>query len=1144
MNKEFLIRVVYVSVVIVVAAGLTLPCLAQGTITTYAGGGRALDGAPALTQNIDAPQSVVADGQGGFYFASTASAQNLNGVYHVDVNGILTLTAGKGPAGFSGDGGPATAAQLNSPTGLALDSNGNLFIADKFNQRIRKVAPTGIITTVAGNGLFGFSGDGALATSARLGSPTDVAVDASGNLLIADNSNNRVRKVAVTGLISTIAGTGAAGFSGDGGAAIIAQLRFPSSIDLDASGDLFIEDSGNFRIRKVTPNGTITTVAGNGTSGFNGDNGPATTAQITAGNIAVDSGGNLFIATSARIRKVTPNGTITTIAGTGGAGFSGDGGAAISAQISSPASLGTDSSGILLIADTTNHRIRRIDSNGLISTLAGNGADPFADDIPAIFSRLASATGVAVDSSGNVLIADSTANRIRKVTPGGIISTFAGTGVFGSGGDGGPAASAQFRGVANVAVDNAGNTFVMECAGGIRKISPSGIITTFSAADNWDFCQFFADYYSYIPTPEQMATDAQGNLYVPDLPHHRVRKITPSGVLLTIAGNGTAGFSGDGGPALAAQFNSPGSVAVDGAGNLYIGDFGTPRIRKVDTFGQITTVAGTGTFGFSGDGGLATAARISVPTSVAVDGAGNLYFADFNFGGSRIRKVTAAGIISTIAGDGNSGFQGDGGPATAARFSFTAALTTDVSGNIFVADTGNYRIRRIGFTDSIPTLTSLSPLLAGQNSMISITLTGSSFSNPLTVDAGTGISAINITVVSDTLATATLIISQDATLGPHGLSVKNSLGSSTQIPLTIVEPFPDLAISSTHSGNVGVGFKTTYALEVKNKGGAPSGAPISIIDTLPVGFRFVSASGTDWSCSASGQTTTCTNSKPLNPGDSTALSLVVDVNADAPSRVTHSPAVTISGDLIPSNNTALDLTTVATPTLFVQTNPVAGQQTTIEFALPAAFPEVISGNLVVTFVPDAVNPLDDPAIQLVTGGRQVDFTIPANTVDPRFGPSMQPGPLLFQPGTVAGTLTFSGTLRTGSIETPFSTTRTIARQSPKIQGIKTTPSNNGLTAAIQLMSTTREVREMDVRFETGSALRLSCDGVAGCSVLGLTFRFDTKTLFDNWFVQDKTFGGLSTIRLPLQIPSTVHGRVFVTLTNTIGASNPLTFPLP
>src|SRR5437899_228459 len=548
-------------VVFVAFLAASFPAGAQ-VITTVAGGGP--NGVPALSANL-APSAVVRDQAGNLFIAAAFQ----NRVFKVDSEGQLTVVAGSGTFGFSGDGGPATAAGLAFPEGVAVDAAGDLFIADTFTARIRRVdATSGIITTVAGNGFRGFNGDGGPATSANLTTPTGIAVDSSGNLFIADTENARIRRVdGATDIITSVAGNGTAGFSGDGGPATSAELSGPLGIAVDSSGNLFIADAGNERIRRVdATTGIITTVAGNGTAGFSGDGGPATGAGLFGpAGIAVDSSGNLFITDSLnnRIRRVNAaTRIITTVAGNGMFGFSGDGGPATSAELLVPTGVSVDSSGNLFIADTENARIRRVDATtGIITTVAGNGS-------------------------------------------------------FGFSGDGGPATSADLN-------------------------FPTGI-----------------------------AIDSSGNLFITDTLNHRIRRVNAATrIITTVAGNGTAGFSGDGGPAASAELDlsvplgCP-CVALDSSGNLFIADAGNERIRRVDaTTGIITTVAGNGMFGFSGDGGPATSAELLVPTGVSVDSSGNLFSADTDK--HPIRLVDAAPvIITTVARNGSFGFSADGGPDT------------------------------------------------------------------------------------------------------------------------------------------------------------------------------------------------------------------------------------------------------------------------------------------------------------------------------------------------------------------------------------------------------------------------------------------------------------------------------------------------
>jgi sugar lactone lactonase YvrE len=356
--------------------------------------------------------SVTVSGTGPFTYQWQLNGTNLP-------NDIITTVAGNGSSGYSGDNDVATNASLDSPTGIAVDASGNLFVADASNQRIRKVNTSGTITTVAGKGIYGYSGDNGLATNASLALPFGVAVNASGNLFIADANNNRIRKVNTSGIITTVAGGGNNG-RGDGGLATNASLDYPSfGVAVDTNGNLFIADRGNQCIRKVDTSGIITTVAGNGSPGYSGDGYPATSASLNDPyGVAVDTAGNLFIVDTGnqRIRKVATNGIITTVAGNGIYGYSGDNSVATNASLYFPLGVAVDVSGDLFIVDTGNQRIRKVDTSGIITTVAGNGSPGYSGDgSNATNASLNKSSGVAVDASGNLFIADTDNSRIRKV---------------------------------------------------------------------------------------------------------------------------------------------------------------------------------------------------------------------------------------------------------------------------------------------------------------------------------------------------------------------------------------------------------------------------------------------------------------------------------------------------------------------------------------------------------------------------------------------------------------------------------------------------------------------------------------------------------------------------------------------------------
>ncbi len=667
---------------------------AHWIIETVAGPGSfSGDGGPAVEAQLRSPQGVAVDAAGNLYIADSSNHR----IRKVDAaSGDISTVAGDGTEGYGGDGGPATQAQLAFPRGVALDGAGNLYIADLRNHRIRKVDPAGVISTVAGDGALGYGGDGGPAAQAQLRFPQDVAVDAAGNLYIADGLNHRIRKVDPAGVISTTAGDGTRGYGGDGGPAVEAQLRSPQGVAVDAAGNLYIADTSNQSIRKVDPAGVISTVAGDGTFGYGGDGGPAAQARLAfPRGVAVDAAGNLYIADSSdRIRKVdAATSIISTVAGGGTYGYGGDGGPATAARLAFPRGVAVDAAGNLYIADAGNGHIRKVDAaSGLISRVAGG---EIGDGGPAVEARLSSPQGVAVDGSGNLYIAEGFNQRIRKVDPAGVISTVAGDGTYGYGGDGGPAAQAQLWDPRGLAVDAAGNLYIADRSNDrIRKVDPAGVISTVAGdgafgygGDGGPAAQ------AQLRSPQGVAVDAAGNLYIADTGNNRIRKVDPAGVISTVAGDGARGYGGDGGPATLAQLYSPGSVAVDAAGNLYIADGLNQRIRKVDPAGVISTVAGDGARGYGGDGGPATQAQLQLPYGVAVDAAGNLYIADRS--NQRIRKVDPAGVISTVAGDGAYGYGGDGGPAAQAQLAFPEDVAVDAAGNLYIADRNNHRIRKV-----------------------------------------------------------------------------------------------------------------------------------------------------------------------------------------------------------------------------------------------------------------------------------------------------------------------------------------------------------------------------------------------------------------------------------------------------------------
>jgi sugar lactone lactonase YvrE len=671
------------------------------------------DGGLATAAQLNLPAAVAFGSAGARYITEGAGHR----VRKIDAAGIITTFAGIGGSGSSGDAGQAAAAQFNAPRGALVDSFGNLYIVETGGHRVRKISvASGIVTTVVGTGVAGSAGDGGPATAAQLNAPGFAALDSSGNLYVSEVNANRIRKVvpgasgSIAGasdeIISTVAGSGVAGSAGDGGLATAAQLRNPNGVSVDASGNLYIADVNNQRVRKVDLEGIITTFAGTGVAGFNGDDIQATSAQLNGPRtISVDASGSLYIAdfNNNRVRKVNASGMITTIVGTGTRGFSGDDGLATAAQLNGPNGINIDPLGNLYISETLGQHIRKVDTTGTITTFAGGGLPQLGDGGPATAAQFDPTSGVAFDASGNLYIADFNNNRVRKVDRlTGIISTFAGNGTTGSTGDGGQATAAQLNGPFAIAFDSTGNLYIADSTGRrVRKVDTAGVVTSFagtgvsgSAGDGGPASS------AQINNPQGLAIDSFGNLYISEFGGHRVRKVSlATGIITSVAGIGVTGFAGDSGAATAARLNSPQGLAVDPSGVLYIADVGNNRIRKVATTGIITTFAGAGSTSFSGDGGLAVMAELNSPQSLAIDSSGTLYIADV--ANNRIRKVDATGIITTVAGSGVGGFSGDGGPAALANLNGPRGIAIDLSHNIYVTDSGNTRIRRLNLAPSL-----------------------------------------------------------------------------------------------------------------------------------------------------------------------------------------------------------------------------------------------------------------------------------------------------------------------------------------------------------------------------------------------------------------------------------------------------------
>ncbi len=653
------------------------------TITTFAGG-IGDDSSAAVYGRLITPTAITIDGAGNLYVAD----YDMNRIRKITPAGSITTYAGNGNNNntYNGDGTLAKLAQVKRPMGVAIDGRGNLYISQF--QTIRKVNPSGIISTYAGNDSVtsGFSGDGSLATYATFFDIRGLAVDGVGNLYIADFNNNRIRKIDTFGIITTIAGNGGSSSSGDGTPAIDASLNEPTGVAVDTSGNIFIAEHDGARIRKVNTSGIISTFAGNGGYFPSGFGGSATAASIDKINdVNVDAIGNVYFSSESEyIGKVNTSGILMNIAGigsSGSSGFSGDGGSATAAFLNHPEGIAIDATGNVHIADRDNSRIRKVNILGVINTIVGNGinVDNYynGDSINAKLSKF-KPSGITLNLGGNIVFADQPNQRIRKINSSGIISTIAGNGITGYSGDGGPATAAELDMPTSVAYDRLGNLYIADYGTQhIRKVNTSGIISTVAGGGSGGLGDGGPATNAVI-SAYGLALDTMGNIYIADGTNNRIRKVnTSTGIITTIAGNGTAGYSGDGGAATAASLNSPNSVAIDKKGNLFIADISDGYLRKIDTNGIITTIPGV------------------YCTNVKADSFGNIYTLNNQYyiyasNPYVIGRVDIYGYYSIVVGNGIQGYAGDDGSATAAELYSPTDVVFDNNGHLYIADITDY----------------------------------------------------------------------------------------------------------------------------------------------------------------------------------------------------------------------------------------------------------------------------------------------------------------------------------------------------------------------------------------------------------------------------------------------------------------------
>ncbi len=729
-------------------------------ISTVAGSGVSGfngDGLPARSTALYLPQDGAFGPDGNFYFLDWNN-HRIRRVIFGEM--IVEAVAATGELGDAQDSA-ATAIRLNHPTGVSFDSQGRMLIAAWHNSKVKRLDfTTGLITNVAGTGARAFGGDDGPANAARLDLPSSAVEDSQGNICISDQANFRLRRVGTNGNITTICGSGVAGYTGDNGLPAQATLRSPvgqsappaGRIDIDSLDRIYIADTGNHVIRLIDSDGMIRTIAGTGQAGYSGDNGPATAAKLnTPSDVAVAPDGTVYIADTFNnvVRKVAPDGTITTIAGIGAPGFSGDGGLGKDAKLNRPYGVAIGPTGMVIIADSYNHRLRAltaepVDSGpideepeieivactnevGSICTYAGTGFFGFnGDGKDRQRSHLYWPIDMEFTPSGKVYVLDWNNHRIRQVLPDQTFVTVVGTEFVGDG----PPDQGDTRdpGAPGLTIDLNHPVDIQEFPDGrmlfmawhnhkLRQYDPqTGLVRILMGGPVGFAGDGGPAKDARVNQPPHGVLDAQGNFFLIDQRNQRIRLIRDfasqrrDAMVETCAGSGTAGFNGDG-AALTIQFNFPtgtnpepsGGITIGADGKVYFSDTNNHRIRRLQfngpnlTDGQITTIAGTGVAGNGGDGGPAVEARINYPQDLELGPDGKLYFADAN--NHRVRRIDLqSGAMEPVAGTGELGYSGDGGSALTAKLNRPFGIAFDPNGNLYISDTFNSRIRKVKLT--------------------------------------------------------------------------------------------------------------------------------------------------------------------------------------------------------------------------------------------------------------------------------------------------------------------------------------------------------------------------------------------------------------------------------------------------------------
>ncbi len=661
------------------------PVRLPALISDFAGTGDigdAGDGGPAVAAQFRSVGGV-AVGSDGLIYVSDPSASRIR---RIRTDGVIEALAGTGTRGYGGDGGHALAADFTDPTRLLVDQAGTLFVAEL--DRVRRIDPTGLVSTILGDGHAGLEGDGGPAAFARTAGNEGMAIDGDGNLFIAERAAHRVRRVDTRGNVATVAGTGAPGSSGDGGPALAATLNQPVDVDVDGQGNLLIAELAGNRIRRVSTSGVVDTIAGTGLPGGAGDGGPATAAELHGPqSVVVDSSGAVFIAdwNSRRIRRIHPDGTMHTVAGLVG-GRVESGGPALESRLTLPLDVVPTLDGSLLIVEQSARRVR-----ALVPLPGAEGAQPAVDvqAVGAVDAQPAEPQPVAA------YVPPAPALTGGAPLAGALVAEiFAGTGESGNAADGEFRLSAALASPRGIAIDGVGRLLIADTGNHrIRRIEPDGALSVVAGTgDPGSAGDGLTAVAAQLNRPSALVVDSNGSIYVADSGNFRIRKIDPDGVITTFAGGSQPGIGGDGGPARDAQFTEPVGLALGADGSLFVVDGPVHRVRVIRPDGLIHAYAGSGVDGSGGDGGPATEAAVGFPQRVALHADGSALITQLHAG--VVRRVDSDGVIGTLAGSGRAEAPTEG-PAREVGLDAPIGVATDAVGAVYVVASGSGQIARI-----------------------------------------------------------------------------------------------------------------------------------------------------------------------------------------------------------------------------------------------------------------------------------------------------------------------------------------------------------------------------------------------------------------------------------------------------------------